>query len=167
MAGDKESQFWRLRSKHGKDRIVKSPKQLAELADEYFELCVSDPLEVVDFKGKDANEVTYKHPRPFLKNELARFCGLAQWRSIELLKEVKGKEDDYTQVIARIEGIIADRKYTYAVIRVFDSNIVARDLGLVDRQDVKNTGAQSVIIESATPEEEKANEETLKNIDDN
>lgn len=165
--GAESNQFWRLRSKHGKDRIVESPEKLAEAADEYFQWCLDNPINVDDFKGKDADRVTYHHPRPFLKNEIARFCHLAQWRSIEELKEVKGKEEDYSQVIARIEGIIADRKYTYAVIRVFDSNIVARDLGLIDQQKVENTGAQSVIIESASPEEEKANQKTLDDIDKN
>lgn len=167
MSAPEENQFWRLRAKHGKDRIVESPEKLAEAADEYFQWCIDNTIDTKDFKGKDAKEVTYKNPRPFLKNELARFCHLAQWRSIEELKEVKGKEEDYSQVIARIAGIIADRKYTYAVIRVFDSNIVARDLGLIDQQKVENIGAQKVVIESATPEEEKANQKTLDDIDKN
>jgi len=52
MSANKENQFWRLRSKDGRDRVIESPDQLAELADEYFQECVGAPLEVIDFKGK-------------------------------------------------------------------------------------------------------------------
>lgn len=124
------NQFWKRRSKHGIDRIIQDPKKLAESIDEYFQSCIDDPIQIADFKGKDATKVKYEHPRPFLKNELARFCGLAKWESIEQLKQ---SSKGFMEVITRAEGIIADQKYTYAVINVFNANIVSLDLGLVKK----------------------------------
>lgn len=133
MAATTGNQFWKLRGKHGRERIVKDPVKLAENADEYFQWCVDHPIYITDFVGKDAIEVKRPNPYVFQKDEFARFCGCADWRPIEALKEVS---EDFLQVVTRIEGIIRDQKYRYAVIGVFSSNIIARDLGLADKRDI-------------------------------
>ena len=138
MGAPKGNQYWKLRSKHGRDRIITSPEILADSADEYFQWCIDNPIFEVDYKsaGRELQRVELPHPRAFKKNELARFCHLAQWRSIEELMEVEGLGKDFSQVITRIEGIIADQKYDYAVVGMFNSNIVARDLGLSDKKEL-------------------------------
>lgn len=163
MAAPTGNQFWKIRSKHGRDRVITEPEELADMADEYFNWCVNNPIITYDYKGKDAEKVQYENPRVFQKGELARFCGLAQWRSIEELKDVKGKEEDFLQVITRIEGIIADQKYAYAVINVFNSNIVARDLGLADNKNINNKGAQPVVIQSSNDDDQQALQDTINN----
>ena len=45
MGAPKNNQFWKLRSKHGRDKIFKTPKILWEAACDYFEWC-----ELADFK---------------------------------------------------------------------------------------------------------------------
>lgn len=129
MPFQKGNQYWKHRSKHGRDRIIQDPETLANAADEYFQWCTDNPLYTIDYRGKDAQEVVFPHPRVFQKGEFARFCHLSEWRLIEDLRAVS---DDFSQVITRIEGIIRDQKYMNAVIGVFNSNIVARDLGLKD-----------------------------------
>jgi len=133
--GEAGNQYWKRRSKHGRDRIIKDPETLANASDEYFKWCIDNPIIEIDFRGKDLTKIELPHPRAFKKNELARFCHLAQWRSIEELTEVS---NDFSQVITHIEGIISDQKYTYAVVGMFNSNIVARDLGLADKTDNTN-----------------------------
>ncbi len=132
MAAPEGNKYWQKRSKHGRDRVIADPKMLSESSDEYFQWCLDNPVIEVDFRGKDLVRIEIPHPRAFKKEELARFCGLAQWRSIEELRPIS---HDFSQVITRIEGIIRDQKYTYAVVGMFNSNIVSRDLGLVDKKE--------------------------------
>lgn len=130
------NQFWKLRSKHGRDTIIKDPKFLSQSADEYFQLCIETPIITFDYRGKDNEKVFFEHPKVFKKEEFARFCDVAQWRTIEQLKE---KSDDFLQVITRIENIIADQKYEFAVVGIFKENIIARDLGLKDERKLEVT----------------------------
>lgn len=146
MSAPKGNQFWKARSKHGRDRIVKEPEILAEAADEYFQWCEENPIKYNDFRGKDAEEVFLSKPRPFTKEGVARFCGAEQWRTIENLKELS---EDFSQVVTRIETIIADQKYTYAVTGIFNSLIVARDLGLKDSTETKQDGKLEVVVKYA------------------
>lgn len=134
MAAPQGNQFWKARSKHGRDRIIKDSHCLAESIDEYFQWCVDNPILETDFRGRDLVEVLIPHPRAFKKEELARFCGLSEWRLITDLKKIS---DDFSQVITRAEKIIADQKYTYAVVGMFNATIVARDLGLADKKEVE------------------------------
>jgi hypothetical protein len=143
MSAPEGNQFWKARSKHGRDRVISDPETLANASDEYFEWCEENSIKYNDFRGKDADEVFLEKPRPFTKEGLARFCGLAQWRSIEELKEIS---QDFSQVVTRIEGIIAEQKYTYAVTGIFNSNIVARDLGLKDSTEAKTDGKLEVVV---------------------
>ena len=136
MAAPKNNQYWKQRSKHGRNKIIKSHEFLAKASDEYFQWCIDNPIIQIDYRGKDLIKVELPHPRVFKKEEFARFCGLSEWRLItDLTKDSK----DFSQVITRIEKVIADQKYTYAVVGMFNSTIVSRDLGLADKikSDVK------------------------------
>ncbi len=134
MAAPKGNQFWKVRSKHGRDRIIQSPKFLEEAANEYFQYCIDNPIEVVDYRGKDATPVTIRHPRVFQKDGLILFCGISEWRLIEDLKKVS---DDFSQVITRIESTIRKQKFENAAVGLFNANIIARDLGLADKKELK------------------------------
>ena len=136
MGAPEGNQYWKKRSKHGRDRVISDPVTLSEASDEYFQWCLDNPVIEIDFRGKDLTRIEIPHPRVFKKEELSRFCGLAQWRSIEELRPIS---DDFSQVITYIENIIKDQKYTYAVVGMFNSNIVSRDLGLVDNKGVDHT----------------------------
>jgi hypothetical protein len=137
MAAAKGNQYWKMRSKHGRDRIITDPVALSESADEYFQMCIDNPILQKDFRGKDADTVYLEHPRVFQKDGLALFCHVSQWRTIEQLKEVS---DDFLQVVTRIENIIKTQKFENAAVGLFNSNIIARDLGLRDNSDVTSGG---------------------------
>ena len=136
MSAPEGNQYWKKRSKHGRDRVIVDPVTLSEASDEYFQWCLDNPVIEIDFRGKDLTRIEIPHPRVFKKEELSRFCGLAQWRSIEELRPIS---EDFSQVITYIENIIRDQKYTYAVVGMFNSNIVSRDLGLVDNKGLDHT----------------------------
>ena len=136
MAAPIGNQFWKARSKHGRDRVVSDPQTLASAADEYFQWCIDNPIIQKDYKGQEAKKVDIEHPRVFKKEEFARFCGLAQWRSVDELKAIS---KDFSQIVSQVEGIIADQKYTYAVVGMFNASIIARDLGLKEQQEMDLT----------------------------
>lgn len=133
MAAPKGNQYWLMRGKHGRDRVIKSPEALLENSNEYFQWCLDNPLLVHDYRGKDPESVYLEKPRPFKKEEFARFCGLSQWKEINSLKDVS---EDFAKVLTYIEKTIADQKFDYAAIGVFNANIIARDLQLVNREDI-------------------------------
>lgn len=146
MAPPIGNQFWKQRSKHGRDRIIQDPETLAKAADEFFEWCEDNPVEYNDFRGKDADEVFLKKPRPFTKEGFARFCGVSEWR---LLEDLKAVSNDFSQIVTRVERIIADQKYTYAVTGIYNSLIVARDLGLKDSSEAKTDSKLEVTVKYA------------------
>ena len=134
MAAELGNQYWKLRSKHGRDRIIKDHKKLEEAADQYFQWCIDNPIIKTDYRVA-AGEIVIVNipmPQPFQKCELARFCGLAQWRNIENLKKVS---EDFKQVITCIEGTIRSQKFKYAAVGMFNANIIAQDLGLKNEKD--------------------------------
>jgi hypothetical protein len=49
-----------------------------------------------------------------------------------------GKTNDFSQIIARIENVIYSQKFTAAAAGLLNANIIARELGLADKQDVTN-----------------------------
>jgi len=131
------NKFWELRLKHGRDRIIKSPEELWQNACEYFSWCLDNPIIEVDFRGKDIEQIELPHPRVFQKDAFAVACGLSKWESINDLKSVN---EDFLEVITRIEKIIYTQKYEHAAIGMFNASIIARDLGLKENIDTTTNG---------------------------
>ena len=156
MAAPIGNQFWKLRLKHGRDRIIQDPKALWEDAQEYFQWCIDNPLMETDFRGKNADMVTIPHMRVFQKTGLALACGLSKWEIIEGLKEVS---EDFKDVITRIEGIIATQKFEGAAGDFLNARIIAQDLGLNVQRLVVDT--QRKTIDELFPTEEELNEQTV------
>lgn len=158
MAAPKENQYWKLRSKHGRDRIIQDPQTLADASDEYFQWCIDNPIIQIEYKsaGGELIKVELPHPRVFKKGELARFCNVSEW---DVINDLRSVSEDFIQVITRIEGIIRDQKYTYAVVGMFNSNIVARDLGLVDHKEMKQTN-----INQLEDKEDKELDDEINNL---
>ena len=129
------NEYYKYRKKHGRDRIIQDHIELMELADAYFKKCLENPciVKTTDPRG----ETIIEKPKVFQKDELAMECGVSQWRTINDLKEVS---KDFMQVVTYIEKTIKTQKMQWGYVGVFNSNIVARDLGLKDRTDVTTQG---------------------------
>ena len=153
MAAPIGNQFWKLRLKHGRDRVIQSPEELWENACEYFEWCDGNPLYSKDWKGKDAMEVDVPLRRVYQKGSFAICCGLSGWEKISDLKDVS---DDFRDVVARIEQIIASQKFEGAAVDQFNARIIAQDLGLNVQRLVVDT--QRKTIDELFPTEEELNE---------
>lgn len=152
MAAPLGNQFWKLRSKHGRDKLFESPKLLLEAAEEYFEWCEANPLIEVDFKGKDANEVEIPKMRAFTLHGLCIYldCNTAYFRIFK--SQERAQKEDFSTVITRIEEIIYNQKFTGAAAGFLNPVIIARDLGLRDKieQEVINIDPKKMRLTDGT-----------------
>jgi hypothetical protein len=129
-AAPKGNHFWKMRSVHGRDLLFASPSLLWEAACEYFEWCVNNPIvDPRSFGGKQ------KIQRPFTMQGLCLFlnCNTAYFRQFKDNTESK----DFSTIIQDIEETVYQQKFENAAIGVYNTNIIARDLGLIDKQDIK------------------------------
>lgn len=152
----KGNQFWKLRAKHGRDKLFKTPTLLWEAATQYFEWCDNNPFIAIEYYGKDATMCEVPKMRPYTLEGLCLYFDA----SVEFLtnfergiKEKKDKEaKDFLRVCTHIRQIIRDQKFSGAAAGFFNANIIARDLGLRDKQELDlsssdGTFAPSIIIQ--------------------
>jgi hypothetical protein len=165
MGAPEGNQFWKLRSKHGRDKIFESPDHLWEAACEYFDWCEVNPLmESEQAKGtakavKDEETGETIFPPNLIEIPKMRaftWEGLELFLDVSSFREYKTNPDykDFSQVITRIEKVIYTQKFTGAAAGFLNPNIIARDLGLTDKIDSKNTNT-NYNSEALTPEKIK------------
>lgn len=141
MAAPEGNSFWKLRNKHGRDKLFATPQLLWEAASEYFEWCEENPLIEVDFAGKDANQVERPKMRAFTIQGLCIYLGCNTKYFNDFRDSLKGKVDEdskgFSEITSRIIEIIYTQKFTGAAAGFLNPNIIARDLGLSDKQETR------------------------------
>lgn len=152
MGAPKGNQFWKFRSKHGRDKIFSSPEMLWEEACKYFEYCIENPIEIEEARGTKA--VTLNRMRAFTWHGLEYYLGIDSLREYKTNPEYK----DYSHVITRIDKIMHEQKFTGAAAGVLNANIIARDLGLRDTQDL-NINDSRKRVSDLFPDELKSDQE--------
>ncbi len=145
MGAPKGNEFWKLRSKHGRDKLFATPELLWEAATEYFQWCVDNPLQKQEIvKYKDFYEkVTTNLMRAFTIHGLCLYldCNTAYFRNFELNnKDAK----DFSAVLTRVRETIYNQKFEGASANLLNANIIARDLGLVDKKEQNLKGGLSI-----------------------
>jgi hypothetical protein len=131
------NQFWKLRSKDGKDKMFKSPEVLWKAACGYFEYIDNNPIETHQNLGtKNVNKV--KLIRPYTIKGLCIYLDCNE----ETLSNYGRKDSykDYFGVVRKIKDIIYTQKFEGAAVGLFHHNIIARDLGLVEKQQTQQEG---------------------------
>jgi hypothetical protein len=133
MPAPKGNQFWKARSTHGRDAIFSDPDKMWEAAQEYFEWVEANPLkEQKVFNGKDG--IVYADVTKMRAMTIAGFCvflGITQetWNQYR-------KKEGFSEVTTRVDEIIRSQKFEGAAADLLNANIIARDLGLADKQQV-------------------------------
>lgn len=128
------NEFWKLRSKHGRDKIIESPEVMLDAVYEFLEHKTNTKLERPEIiKGGDfaGTQVDVKIKDYPTLSELAHFLGFMTLKSWYDYKEYDG----FLIVISHAEEIIKTWKLKGAAINVYNQSIVARDLGLVDKKE--------------------------------
>lgn len=148
MAAPKGNQFWKLRSKHGRDKLFASPDLLWEAACEYFEWCDQNPWVSLKMKGTKDGNFNEESPtqRPYSLAGFLRYidAGDEYWRDFR-----KAGHEDFSGVIMRIEKTIETQQFEGAVVGAFNANIIARKLGMEDKVTIK----QERLIKGLTKEQ--------------
>jgi hypothetical protein len=148
MAAPKGNQFWKLRSKHGRDKLFATPELLWEAACEYFQWVEDNPLyetKAFAYQGTVKKEVLPKM-RAMLMDQLCFYlhCNEAYFRQFKA--SLPEGEKDFSTVIADIEKTIYVYKFQGAAADLLNANIIARDLGLTERSDITSDGEKINIL---------------------
>ncbi len=144
MAAPKGNQFWKLRSKHGIDKLFKTPELMREAAYEYFQWCDENPFYEADFRGRDNEMVKIPKMRPYTMQGLCLYldCNTVYFSQFEL--KLKEKDDEiskgFAKVISEIREVVYNQKFSGAAAGFFNANIIARDLKLRDNTDITTDG---------------------------
>jgi hypothetical protein len=128
----KGNQFWLARSRHGRNPIFKNPEQLWEGCLDYFQWVEDNPLKeqkATQFQGEFVKTNVNKM-RAMTINGLCIFLDIDDSTWFDY-----AKKEDFSNVTKKAEKIIRDQKFAGASADLLNANIIARDLGLVDKKE--------------------------------
>lgn len=162
MSAPAGNQFWKLRSKHGRDKLFASPELLWEAACEYFEWCEQHPLyesKAFAFQG-DISQAELPKMRAMTLSQLCFYLNCSESYFRVFKATLKDADKDFLTVINDIETIIYNQKFQGASADLLNPNIIARDLGLADKQVTEN----KTDITITDIDYSKLSDETLKEL---
>jgi hypothetical protein len=139
MAAPNNNQFWKLRSKHGRDKIFSSPEILWEACVEYFEATDKRKWIKTEFNGKDAVECHIPNETPYTWTGLYLFLDISHqtWQDYE-------KRQDFIEIATRVRNIIYTQKFEGAAVGAFNQTIISRDLGLKEQSETELKGTLNI-----------------------
>lgn len=153
MAAPRGNQFWKLRSKHGRNKLFASPDLLWEAACEYFEYTDKRKWIKKDWVGKDATEVERETPPPYTMQGLCLYLDCNPDYFNRFIEALEGKEDqesiDFCHIAMRVKQIIFTQKFEGAAVGIYQHNIIARELGLREKTDTEVSGKDGKPIEQS------------------
>lgn len=167
MGAPAGNQFWKLRSKHGRDRLFTTPKDMIEAISEYFEWCDKNPFYKSEAKTVNTGDYQSKIEivnlpvmRPYTIQGLCMYldCNVQYFNDFQ--ESLKGKEDEeskgFSAIITHAREAIYNQKFSGAASGFFNANIIARDLGLTDKKELDHKGIpeQTVTYLVAKPDDD-------------
>ena len=142
MPGNK---FWETRSSHGRNPKFKTADDLWNACVEYFDWVDANPLyedKTFAYQGVVTHE-------PSAKMRAMTVMGLCLFLDItdQTWRDWKAGRPDLLGVITRAEAIIYQQKFTGAAADLLNPNIIARDLGLADKQELSGPDGGPLQVE--------------------
>ncbi len=134
MAPPKGNKVWLARSSHGPKPKFAGPEPLAAACQEYFEWVEANPLweaKAFHYQGEVTIEKLPKM-RAMTIGSLCMFLDI----TFETWSTWRTERDDLSEVITNVEQAIREQKFAGAAADLLNSNIIARDLGLVDKSKI-------------------------------
>lgn len=148
--GDKriDNQWWKLRSKHGRDPIFASPELMRDAAYEYFDWCQNNPFNEIDYRS--GKYVTVPKMRPFTIEGFCLYIGANTKYFNEFKDSIAYTTKGFSHVYAEIQETIKNQQVSGAQAGFLNAAIVARINSISDKVESKvvaEISQQSVIIE--------------------
>jgi hypothetical protein len=161
MGAPRGNQFWKARSKHGRDKIFASADLLWKACEEYFEWVENNPLwetKLFAYQG-DVSEGTIPKMRAMTIGGLCIFLDIDQatwfaWR----------KREDFCNVTARAEEVIRTQKFAGAAADLLNANIIARDLGLKEATAHEHTSPDGSMTPKGNIDLSQLSDQTLQEL---
>lgn len=150
MSAPKGNQFWKARSSHGRKPIFSDPEKLWAACTEYFEWVEANPLyedKLVTFQGAATHEPVAKM-RAMTISGLCLFLDISQ----QAWSEYRTRQG-FGEVCANAEETIRTQKFAGAAADLLNANIIARDLGLADKQEHTGKDGGPIETKDSTPRE--------------
>lgn len=152
------NQFWKARTKVGRPRLFASAEALWEACCEYFQWVDDNPLyemKAFSYQGEVVQEPVAKM-RAMTIDGLCLFLDIAvstwyEWRNV----------DDFSEVVAKAESVIRSQKFAGAAADLLNANIIARDLGLADKTEVKQSVTAKVSADMSPQDAAKAYQDLM------
>ena len=132
----------------GRPPKFKTPEELAEKAEGYFQYCDTHPIEVWQRKAAAANqsakngsgvksdEGTMYIRRPYTLDGLMLWLDLGMnWRDFRAYHA----DDDFSAVIRTLDARVRDQQVSGAVVGMYNANLVARLNGISESVQVEGT----------------------------
>src|SRR5690554_1055368 len=143
------NQFWKARTKVGRPRLFASAEALWEACCEYFQWVEDNPLyemKAFSYQGEVVQEPVAKM-RAMTIDGLCLFLDIAvstwyEWRNV----------DDFSEVVAKAESVIRSQKFAGVAADLLNANIIARDLGLADKNQVDHRSSDGSMSPVASQE---------------
>ena len=137
MQFQKGNKFWLARSSHGRNPIFSDPEQLRNACYEYFQWVEDNPL----YEEKIFHSQGMITKDTITKMRAMTISGLCIFLDIDRTTwENYRNNQDFFRITKEVEEIIYNQKFTGAAADLLNSNIIARELGLADKQQNEHTG---------------------------
>ena len=144
MAAPIGNQFWKQRSKHGRDAAFQDPDKLLEACYEYFESTEKRKWykqEAIKGGDKAGTTMSIETETPFTLSGLCIFLGInTRWFTEFQESSTYKNNKDFSLVITHVQEIIDTQQFEGATVGAFNHNIIARKLGLTDKTDLTSAG---------------------------
>ena len=133
MSAPEGNQYWKLAHDFKKPRRYQ-PDELLERAKEYAEWCELNPLYELKVFGTGV-QIKVPKMRAMTIEGFCLFCNMAKstWYEYE-------KNKEYSDIISCVRDLFYSQKLEGAAADLLNPNIIARELGLSDKQDHNVTG---------------------------
>ncbi|GAA0614418.1 DNA-packaging protein [Paenochrobactrum glaciei] len=129
----KGNRFWEARSSHCAKPKFENAEDLWSACCEYFDWVDNNPLDedkVTSFQGGNTHE-------PIAKMRAMIIAGLCLFLDVsrDTWSEWKSSRTDLSDIISRAEAVIYQQKFSGAAADLLNANIIARELGLADKEN--------------------------------
>lgn len=134
MAAPKGNEYYKLRSKDGRDRIFETPEDLANACNEYFKWVEDNPLK---------EEIAFHSQGLVTKTEVNKMRsmsmgGLCNFIDISIKTfELYEKRQDFIPITTRVRQVVETQQFEGAASGFLNPNIIARKLGLSEKTETK------------------------------
>jgi hypothetical protein len=170
QGGPVGNQFWKKRTKHGRNTLFSNSHTLRDACYEYFEEKDKHKYIHQQVHGKDSTIVKVPTMLPYSLQSMCIFLGITipTWKNYakrrgegvppfpevktvkkktpqqiqeeEEEKKIWKEENDFFSVCTHVENIIYVQKFEGASVGAFKESVMIRDLGLVDKTDTTSKG---------------------------